>query len=216
MENFRNIYLNKDIYIIASGKSIDFIDKSFFNGKITIGINQSYKYLEPTYLVRKEHEFIDMILKETSDNVIHFISKGNCGGHIKFIDKKYENIKNIVIFDHDNNHHGLNILPNNDNKLVVSFSTITTGIHLAAFMGAKNIILVGHDCGSLNNESNFTNYHTKKTMLQENINEYQLWLKEIEEHTIKLKQLLKEKYNCNILSLNPFINFNLEGNKYTK
>jgi hypothetical protein len=91
MEKFKNKYLNKDIYIIGSGKSIDFIDKSFFDNKITIGINQVYKYIEPTYLVRKEHKFIDMILKETSNNVIHFISKGNCGGHVKFISNNYNN-----------------------------------------------------------------------------------------------------------------------------
>ena len=83
-------------------------------------------------------------------------------------------------------------------------------------MGAKNIILVGHDCGSINNECNFNNYYNKITMVQKNQDEYKDWLKEIESDTIKLKKLLKEKYNSNILSLNPFINFNLEGNKYSK
>ena len=33
----------EDIYVIASGKSIDFIDDSFFDGKILIGVNQAYK-----------------------------------------------------------------------------------------------------------------------------------------------------------------------------
>jgi hypothetical protein len=36
-------------------------------------------------------------------------------------------------------------------------------MHLAAYMGAKNIILIGHDCGTLNGEPNFKDYHTDKT-----------------------------------------------------
>ena len=53
-------------------------------------------------------------------------------------------------------------------------------------------------------------------MKQQNIGEYKEWLTKIETQTIDLKRMLKKKYNCNIVSLNPFINFNLEGNKYNK
>lgn len=217
---FKNKHKNEDIYILASGKSVDFIDKTFFDNKIVIGINQTYKYFMPKYLVRKEHKFINKILSETNNNVIHFISYGDCGNAtINKIPNKYKSVNNIVIFGHPENkknNNDFNKLTDNENNLVVSHSTITSGIHLAAYMGAKNIILVGHDCGLINNESNFTNYHNKITMVQKNQNEYRLWLKKIENQTIKLKHLLKDKYNCNVLSLNPFINLGLEGNKYTK
>lgn len=79
LSDYKNIHTGEDIYIIASGKSLDFLDKSFFENKITIGVNQSYKYIEPQYLVRKEHKFIDLILEETSEHVKHFISLGDCG-----------------------------------------------------------------------------------------------------------------------------------------
>ena len=49
----------------------------------------------------------------------------------------------------------INFDPKRDNKLIVSGSTITTAIHLAAHMGAKYIILLGHDCGTLDGENNF-------------------------------------------------------------
>lgn len=212
MEKFKNIHKNEDIYIIASGKSIDFIDKSFFDNKILLGVNQSYKYIMPKYLIRKEHEFIDIVLKNTDENVIHFISKGNCGGLQKLINNSYKNKKNIIIFDHNKNIHDLKNLPE-DNKLVVSYSTITSGIHLAAYMGAKNIILVGHDCGTINGESNFKGYYDNNISVDKNIN-YHNWLKEISSHTVKLKELLKQKYNCNVLSLNPFVNLRLENNNF--
>lgn len=218
MRGFKNIHPNSDIYIIASGKSLDFLDKSFFDNKITIGINQSYKYCLPKYLVRKEHKFINDVLKDTKKgNVIHFISKYNYGKWKQsnyLINDKFVDKKNIVVFDHNSNELSVSKLPDDPNKLIVSYSTITSGIHLAAYMGAKNIILVGHDCGSINGKSNFNNYHTNETRKQNSDNDYKLWLKNIGKDTLTLKHILKEKYNCNVLSINPFINYQLEGNKY--
>ena len=220
--NFKDIHTNKDIYVVASGKSLDFISNDFFNNKITIGINQVYKKFTTTYLVRKEYALLENILKNQSLDIIHFVSVGNAGSNnalnLNFIVKNFKYNKNIVLYNHDTNVWDLNNLPS-DNKLLVSYSTITTGIHLAAYMGAKNIILVGHDCGTLNGEPNFEGYHndtTYKIAHKEGKKDYINWLKKIENHTIKLKKLLKDKYGCNIYSLNPFINFGLEGNIYKK
>jgi hypothetical protein len=63
-------------------------------------------------------------------------------------------------------------------------------------------------------ESEINNYHTNETRKQNSDNDYKLWLKNIGKGTLTLKHLLKEKYNCNVLSINPFINYQLEGNKY--
>lgn len=154
-------------------------------------------------------------------NTIHFISRGNCGSLTKLI--KYNsnlyNTNNVVIYEHAINK--INSVSLNDNKLIVSGSTITTAIHLAAHMGAKYIILVGHDCGTLDGENNFFNYHTKESISlahgKDNPNKnYKNWLKNIEDQTIKTKKLLKEKYGCEIYSLNPFINFGLEGHNYER
>ena len=43
MESYKNIHKDETIYIIGSGKSVDYLNISFFSNKITIGINQSYK-----------------------------------------------------------------------------------------------------------------------------------------------------------------------------
>ena len=126
----------------------------------------------------------------------------------------------ICIYLHQQKHVcNTNNIYHKDDMLIVSFSTITTAIHLAAYMGAKNIILVGHDCGTINGECNFEGYHnneTYKVAHTKGKEGYVLWLKMIENNTIQLKKLLIEKYGCNIYSLNPFINFNLEGNVYKK
>ena len=39
LEEFKNIHINEDIYVIGSGSSLNYIDKSFFENKITIFMN---------------------------------------------------------------------------------------------------------------------------------------------------------------------------------
>lgn len=227
LTDFKNKHLDDDIYVYASGKSCDYIDNSFFDNKILIGVNQSYKRLKPQYLVRKEYELLKTIINDPNlDDVTHFVSRGNCGNHQsknkEYIESHFKDKSNIVVYNHDYNYNFIRALPVEEEKLIVSASTITTTIHLAAYMGAKNIIIVGHDCGLLNGDSNFKGYHTEETItISRNPNiepqkDYNSWLKNIEGHTITLKKLLMKKYKCNILSLNPFINFNMEGNKYQK
>jgi hypothetical protein len=218
MEYFKNLHKDKDIYVIASGKSLDFIEPSFFEGKITIGINQVFKRVRCKYLVRKEAELLNNSVENNRDSIF-FISRGKCGSP--------NNINENIV--NKNNYNNVVIRVNqlfnnvnlNNNELIVSYSTITSGIHLAAFMGAKNIILVGHDCGKINGELNFTGYHTDATYKiawKDGAKGYEKWITSgvIEQDTIQLKQILKRIYGCNVLSLNPFINFGLEGNSYVR
>ena len=226
LKSFKNCHLEQDIYVVASGKSVDFISGSFFDNKIVIGINQVYKKIKCNYLVRKEAILIKEVLANADKNTIHFISEGSLGNcQKKYIDETSNALKNIdttnvVLYKHNQNvsHSILTSLPPDD-MLLVTWSTITTGIHLAAYMGAKNIILVGHDCGTINNECNFSGYHTNETYKiswKNGISDYKIWLTHIEDTTIRLKKLLKAKYGCYVCSLNPFINFNLENNVYKK
>lgn len=217
-----NKHNGKDIYVICSGKSLDFIDTNFFDNKITIGVNQVYKKIKTTYLVRKDPIMLDEAIKNNKDT-IHIISAGRFGqsnnSNLNMIKKDFSNLNNIYLFNHLNNKLILNDsenIPEENDKLVVSFSTITTAIHLAKKLGAKNIIIVGHDCGLINGEENFKGYHTDKSRAQKNKNDYIEWLGKIENDTIFLKKYLKKKYDINVCSLNPFISFNLEGNIFKK
>lgn len=218
LTDYKNKHLGQDIYVLGSGKSIDFIDNSFFKDKIIIGINQVYKKTVCQYLVRKEYDIIKEVLadKRTNNSIIFVpIYKKE---QYKTVLNGVKNLPNNILYFESCKYpiwNTKNALPDND-SLIVSPSTITSGIHLAAYMGAKNIIILGHDCGTLNGEVNFKNYHTSKTykIAHTGKNKYQQWVLGIENDTIKLKKLLKKKYKCNIYSLNPFINFGLEGNKY--
>jgi hypothetical protein len=100
--------------------------------------------------------------------------------------------------------------PNQETGLYVSWSSITSAMHFAAYLGAKNIILVGHDCGEIDGQSWVKDYGYEtgnpSEMAEAKQRNYAF-----ENQSIAVKQRLKELYKCNIYSLNPFINYNLEG-----
>jgi hypothetical protein len=222
--NYKNKHIGGDIYIICSGKSCDFIDNSFLENKIKIGINQAFNKCNCEYYIKKE--IVDMTFFELIDKEsITFISNGRCGESsfsnvpiVEIVIKKTNN-HNIVLY---NNYHNIafesedilqieDMLANNEDTLITSASTITSGIHLALYMGAKNIILVGHDCCDINGESNYTGYHTDKTLSYSHGNDinkakqkYKNWLNQISDTTETIRKILKNKHNVNLLSINPF------------
>ncbi len=207
----KDIHKGKDIYIIASGKSFDYINQDFFGGKIKIGVNQVYKRIHCDYLVRKETKFLIPSL-ETGSKVI--VSKYNCGNLSSNLNQSDH--KNIYYFDHlQNREMSIDTNVFGTDKLVVSYSTITSAIHMAAYMGAKNILLVGHDCGTINDESTLSGYYDSiDDTPWRNWDEYKNWLKLIESQTVIVKKEIKKIYDANVLSINPFVSMNLENNKY--
>jgi hypothetical protein len=223
IKKFLNIHEKQDLYIIASGKSLDFFNLNFFENKISIGVNLVYKKIKTNYLLIKEFALLENCIKFLQNDQVLFVSAGNFG-ESNFLNKhaveqRYQNNEKIVVFNHEKNNHRITKMPDDPDFLVVSHSTITSAIHLGAYMGAKNIILVGHDCGSINKEFNCSLYHdenTYKIVWKNGLKDYKRWLSIIEKDTLDLKQLLIQKYDCNIYSLNPFINFGLEGNVYER
>lgn len=213
IKELKDIHKNEDIYLIASGKSFDFINLDFFKGKITIGVNQVYKRFITDYLVRKESKFLEQSLK-TGSKVI--VSKYNCGNLGSNLNKSKKFNDSLYYFDHLNNQETyINTSIFGTDNIVVSYSTITSAIHIAAYMGAKNIILVGHDCGTINGESTFNGYYDSiQDTPWDNWEQYKGWLKLIESQTIIVKNEIKKVYGANVVSINPFVSLNLENNIY--
>lgn len=217
IKELKNIHQNSDIYIIASGGSLDFFDPSFFENKLTIGVNQVYKKIDCTYLVRKEKSKIRESIKTGSKVIVSLWDSGDINKGKKLNNLNGFEDLNFYFFNHkENKHTKIDFSILGTDEIIVSYSTITSAIHIAAYMGAKNIILVAHDCGLINNKFVFDGYYDSiKETPWVKWDDYKKWLKVIEKQTIETKKELMKEYNCNIYSLNPFINYNLEGNKYS-
>ena len=84
-------------------------------------------------------------------------------------------------------------------------------MNIAAYMGAKNIIIAGADNGSIDGENYYGGYVEDHWISSKNNNH---WLGLIKDLNIQVRNQIEEVYECNIHSLNPFWNFGLEGHKY--
>ena len=213
LKHFKDKHKGQDVYVIGSGPSCDYINSSFFENKISIGTNQTYRKFNSQYIVRKEHK----LLQDTLDNFegTTLVSKLDCGSGGSIKTETYKNTSNLCVYDHLKNVLKIDLKAfEKEDHLCVSYSTITTSIHFAYYLGAKNIILVGVDHGILDGKSTFEGYYNNiKETPWSSWDQYKNWLKKLDKDTIEIKQHI-QSLGVNIYSINPFINFRLEGHKY--
>jgi len=214
VNELKNKHKGADVYVVGSGPSLDYVDKSFFHNKVTICINHTIEiidYAPSMYLVAKEP---DRAMQDAAHKRKALIVM--CKHHSGVPRNPLNNIfypQSTYLFEAK----ASVIKKKGQGKaLERSSSTIVTGLHLAAMMGAKNIILVAHDCGTLNKNMHVANYNKQHAVMQGR--GYAKWMKnnKVEAKTLAAKKLIEQFYNARIYSLNPFINFGLEGNEYRR
>lgn len=203
----KNKHEGEDIWILASGPSMNFISPNFFLDKITIGVNEMYLSFPLTYVVWKESRNPDP--NEWGSEII-ITSDHNCGNlELAKTEMKVDH----YVFEHNQNGNTeIDFSVIGTDKIVVSYSTITSAMHIGAYMGAANLILCGHDCGLLDGKMNLDGYPTS---LQGDL-KYRKWIREIEPQTTALREELLIAYDCHTYSLNPFVNLGLEGHDYKR
>ena len=217
----KDTHKGEDIWVIAAGPSMDHVDADFFEGKVVLGCNRVNKKFPCTYTIHKE-------LSTMTNSILPHIREFQKNSKLILSERRfadYGGVKNPTehadyIFTHPPKHNqkpDLNCIGKSDD-IVVSYSTITSALHMAAYMGAKNIIICGHDCGTLGGRSVFKNYYTHNFKPHQGTQaKYIKWIKSgLEQHTIDVANRIREVYGIGVHSLNPFINFGLEGHEYSR
>ena len=219
----RNKHKEEDIYVIAAGASAGHIDPAFFEGKITIGVNRVFKTFPCRYAVFKEYGNASFERDLISSGAIPVVAQWD-SGNIRQAKMRRNSMlfkrPEYYFFEHLENTREIvdaSVMAPGSDKLVVSYSTITTAIHLAAYMGARNIILVGHDCGLLDGKTVFEGYYDDVSVSAwDSADEYADWLSQIEDQTLLVRDAVKEQFGARVVSLNPFVNLGLEGHSYSR
>ena len=219
-KTLKNIHKGKDIWCIAAGSSMDFIDPSFFEGKIVIGQNQVYKKYGEfcTYILMKdlkEQPRFSRSIKEIENlNIPLIYSKYHAGHYASGLNKTQ--YKNSYVYDHVDNKLDLqqHLDAIGTEVMAAKRSSITSIMNIAAYMGAKNIIICGVDCGTINGNTYFKDYTEKDWKSAGNNSSIKNWLKATDSLNIAIRDQICKVYNCNIYSLNPFMNFKLDGNDF--
>jgi len=203
-KRYKNRHLGQDIYIIGSGQSLQFYNKDFFNGKITIGVNLTFRFIDVQYVITHHHNRLNECLesKKPVFTTLHDIGQYN---------KPKTDNPNVITYKHNHNlqrHYDLRTI--GTDALPVAGTIVFDAISLAHYMGAKNILLVGCDGVMINKKTNIDGYYKTGFTKQE--------LRHIRKTRGLIgdyAQILKS-YNINIYSLWPFTDFTMDGLEITK
>ena len=194
------VWEGQTVYVLGSGPSLDFIDASFFDDKNCVAINFVGRELGLKNFVTFTHYVNDAV------------EVASAFPHLPVVLLRWEesglsvsNIDNIRSVDKFAVPPGNFFSPYDfdGQGLVFGSSSLHGGMHLAVLMGAKNIVLVGADCGAIDGNNRFAGYvagHTPWAVY--------------EGHLRLMKSWLKDVYGCGVYSLNPFVNLNLEGHRF--
>lgn len=203
LESFRDAYKGQTIWVLGSGGSIDFLDPSFFDDKVCVGVNFVGKSFGLANYFTFSHYHLDSLEMAESSRFV-FTPKKQHGDKEEW---SGELPANMVLFNTNSGSPGHSFDPfgkdNPTDGLMIGNSSIHGAIHLAAYMGAKHIVLVGADCGRLDGVDRFSGYVPGDNP----------W-SEYNKKLIVMKRWIFENFGATVYSLNPFVNFNLEGHKF--
>jgi hypothetical protein len=214
--NFKRLYRGSEIYVFASGASLDYIPASYFDNKNCIATNRvGMVYGLKKYITCTHHYEIPEYYRSLGDNSVIIAPDRD----INNLDMEpIPDSLDIFRFPATQQHYlGFDVekhFPEDKDTLVVGTSGVHTSLHLAQYMGAETIIIVGLDQGLLDGETNFNGYDaipnhpdvdTGKTP-----HSFSVWEMHTRAVVTKIRSL-----GCNVFSLNPFMNWNLEGHEYS-
>jgi hypothetical protein len=188
-------HVGQDIYIVGTGPTLRLFPLDFLKDKITIGLNQAYHHLHPTYALTI-HPYLIPIqraqwrskwltkIKQSDPSWDNHTSQQN--------DKFFYIFKNSIPTNWD----WLNPSLRPENSLYVGCGIHTGAMHLACLMGAKTIFLIGCDFGSIGNQHHAHNQHIEPH--QHSINDV---YREYFFYAVKTREVLQQYYKVTILNL---------------
>jgi len=198
---------DSDIYVLGSGPSMNYLKPSFFDGKITVGINRIWKFFPCSYVVIHHGE----LGQEIIDAGLRLVVSKYYYGYPDKPENKYKG----AYYQYNHKEQGLMQIDysvlDSDDSLVIGGTTAIDAISFAYFLGGKNIILCGIDGGMINNEINMRGYHNYK---KPGWFDYQVRTAGRTNLMVKEFADILRSRGIGVYSINPFINFSLEGNKY--
>ena len=206
LEDFRDVHCCKTVYVFGSGATLNYLAPSFFDDKICVATNFAGSVFGLRRYYVFSHYHADAVAEAAlPQTVAVFTPHREHGTDAEFLGF----MPKIVTFPTTTGRPGTSFNPSGkdwptlDNSLVIGSSSIHGAMHLAAYLGAKFIVLVGADCGSLGGVDRVEGYVPGDSH----------WVL-YEQHLRDMKQRLWDVYSCQVYSLNPFVNYSLEGVQY--
>lgn len=184
----------KAIYVVGTGPSLRLMDLRYLRDKVSIGLNQSWRFLQTTYSLTVHPELYQEFLAHTGGKPVS-----------RWIVKKKAPMKHLSIDDpfiHVFNTFSElpRIREQLDDSLYLGHGVQQTAMHLAAGMGASAIILVGVDMTDLGGDHHAHDQHVRFHGLPP-VDVY----REYREFTAAARREIEAGYGIPVLSLSPLL-----------
>jgi len=195
------------LWVLGSGPSLNYIDGSFFDDKVTVSTNFSARALgiHPHYAFSHYHHNAESLLADSScvitierDTTTQSLWQDEQPHHLVLAPTQYDKPPGSAWNPITSHKPGLD-------QIAYGSSSLHGAMHLAAHLGASYIMLVGADCGQIDGADRVKDYQ-----VQGGDTLWQLY----DRHHQLMKQYLEQAYPVKVHSLNPFINLNLEGHTF--
>ena len=208
LADFWNVHQGQTIWVLGSGATLQHTAPGFFADKIVIGTNFS-GVMRPEcdpYSVTHHHIDADRIAEMRPDCLVFTPTVEQVppedrspsraqAWNVVFVPTTDQHYARFNPFDH---------WPADDDRLVVGPTSLHMAMHLAVYMGAAQIMLVGADCGEFDGRSRIDGYPDPDGHLH-----FGIWTRSLEAMADKIRSL-----GVGVHSLNPWVTPRLEGHRY--
>ncbi len=186
-------------FVIGSGPSVENFDKHFLNNLMdfgtVFGVNNVAVDIPCHYNVRKSFGAETRMPEELPEyryanpECKLIISEYDCGDISRGL-LNTQIIGDYYYFSHGQNKSMGEINWPEGDQIVVSWSTITSALHLAASLGTKVIYVIGNDLRG----SNYSGYPSAPGPAY--------W--QFRSQSIEVKERLRQEFGCSVVTLSPF------------
>ena len=204
--DFEGRHQGETIWVLGSGKTLDFVDRSFFDGKTVVATNHSWRGKAEHAYVCSNHWGVDApgwkVITETEE-----VPEGD-----RSPDPRPEGDQ-VLVVPCIRQKYG-EFRPGTDwperGRFVVGPTSLHLSMHWAVWLGAAHVVLVGADCGVIDGDNNRAGYHGPVNGPDGALHAHHgLWERTLNEMAAKIRT-----FGVSVHSLNPWVTFGLEGHRW--
>lgn len=206
-EAFKDARKGETIWVVGSGASLDFIGADFFTGKTVVCVNRVGITLGIDEFFSVTHYHRDAMIVASFRPDLPVITPENDLGAGTWEEADHRPTEPSIyffptgpqLFGAFDAHRDW---PTDPEALVAGPTSLHMTMHFAQYLGAAHIVLVGADCGTFDNSSNFSGYAIGD-------NPFPVWERTLGQVADEIRAR-----GTSVHSLNPFASLALEGHSF--
>jgi hypothetical protein len=204
--DFRRQQWGATIYVVGSGATLNHLPAGFLEDKIVVCINRSGEALglDDFYSVTHYHHDAHILADARPDLpvIVPMVEQGigtpaktrPTQPNVFFVETNQQMYSAFNAEEH---------WPTNEDHLVCGPTSLHMGMHFAAYLGAWFIVLVGADCGVLDDRDAVDGYAPGDPK------PFAVWEEQLPKVSRKIRSM-----GVGVVSLNPFVSLALEGHRF--